>query len=246
MVSIKVNPRLGLLEAAEAAELLERRLAVTTNNLANLSTTAYKKDRLAFREVLMEKYDGELRTFKEVTEVTDFQHGPLVKTDNPLDMAIIGEGFFKVETPAGIRYTRDGGFVVDDQYRLVTRHGYPVLAGGAPVIFQRGAKVAIAEDGSISLDGAIIGQLDVVRIRDQQALVKEGKNLFRLKDPNLEEPVENPQIRTGYLEGSNADALEEMLSLIDIQRQYEFNQKVMQQIDELDGRLLTEAGRTSG
>ncbi|WP_456433555.1 flagellar basal-body rod protein FlgF [Thermosulfuriphilus sp.] len=244
MINIKVNPKLGLLEAAEAADLLERRLAVAANNLANVSTVAFKKDRLSFREVLMEKYDGELRTFKEVTEVTDFQHGPLIKTDNPFDIAIVGEGFFKVETPEGVRYTRDGSFVLDDQYRLVTKRGYPVLAGGAPVILQ-GEEIAFAEDGSISVDGAIVGQLDIVRITDLKVLVKEGHNLFRLDDPALEEAIENPQVRTGYLEGSNVNPLQEMLALIDIQRQYEFNQKAIQQIDELDGRLLTEAGRTA-
>ncbi|WP_022854059.1 flagellar basal-body rod protein FlgF [Thermodesulfatator atlanticus] len=255
MKALKVNPQLGLLEALEGGRLLERRLDVTANNLANVSTPGYKKDVLSFREVLMRKFPKGWRTFKEVTQTTDFQQGPLEHTGNPFDIAIGGEGFFKVETPFGVAYTRAGNFRLDAERRLVTAEGYPVLADGAPIVIEPGlAKGGLATidnvyfqvdaSGVIAIDGTEIGRLDVVKFEDPKALKKYGENLFVAKEGAQEIPVDNPNLRQGYLEGSNVEALKEMVNLIEIQREFEAIQKSIQGIGEHTSRMIETYGRT--
>ena len=255
MKTLKVNPQLGLLEALEGGRLLERRLNVSANNLANVDTPGFKKELITFREVLMRKYPRGWRTFKEVTVKTDFQQGPVEFTGNPLDVAIMGEGFFKVETPQGVAYTRAGNFRLDAQRRLVTPEGYPVLANGAPIIVDPGLakgglitlenqRFLINADGTISVDGTEVGRLDIVSFDDLSALKKRGENLFVLEGEAQEIPVENPEIRQGHLELSNADPLEEMVNLIDIQREFEAIQKTISGNDENTSRMIETYGRT--
>lgn len=255
MKTLKVNPQLGLLEALEGGRLLERRLNVSANNLANVDTPGFKKELITFREVLMRKYPRGWRTFKEVTVKTDFQQGPVEFTGNPLDVAIMGEGFFKVETPQGVAYTRAGNFRLDAQRRLVTPEGYPVLANGAPIIVDPGLakgglitlenqRFLINADGTISVDGTEVGRLDIVSFDDLSALKRRGENLFVLEGEAQEIPVENPEIRQGHLELSNADPLEEMVNLIDIQREFEAIQKTISGNDENTSRMIETYGRT--
>ncbi len=254
MEAIKVNPQLGWLEALEGARLLERRLDVTTNNLANVDTPGFKKDIVTFREVLMRKILGGWRTFKEVTPKTDFQQGPLEFTGRPFDLAIGGEGFFKVQTPFGMAYTRAGHFHLDDQRRLVTPEGYPVLADGVPIIVDPGLakggvitldneRFSVTSDGTISIDGTEVARLDVVTFEDLSVLEKYGENLFVAKKEATEIPVENPDVRQGYLEDSNVNPLEEMVNLIEIQRRFEAAQKAIKSQDETIGRLIETYGR---
>ncbi len=254
MKMLKVNPQLGWLEALEGGRLLERRLNITAHNLANVDTPGYKKDILSFREVLMRKFPRGWRTFKEVTVKTDFRQGPIQYTGNPLDVAIAGEGFFKVETPQGTAYTRAGNFRLDSQRRLVTAEGYPVLANGAPIIVDPGlakggvitlenTRFLIADDGTVSIDGTEIGRLDIVTFKDLSTLKKLGENLFQ-GDETQEIPVEAPDVRQGHLEESNADPLEEIVNLIDIQREFEAIQKSLRGSDETTGRMIETYGRT--
>ena len=254
MIAIKVNPQLGWLEALEGGRLLERRLQVAANNLANVDTSGFKKDVISFREVLMEKVPRGWRTFKEVTYETDFQQGPIEFTGNPLDLAIAGEGFFKVMTPEGVAYTRAGNFHLDDRRRLVTAEGYPVLADGAPIVIDPGLakgglitispeRFLVSSDGTVSLDGTEIGRLDVVTFDDLHQLEKWGENLFFAREGASERPVENPDVRQGYLEQSNANPLEEMVNLINIQREFEASQKALKTHDETLGRLIEVYGR---
>ncbi len=254
MIAVKVNPQLGWLEALEGGRLLERRLQVTADNLANVDTPGFKKDVIGFREVLMEKIPRGLRTFKEVTYKTDFQQGPIQFTGNPLDLAIAGEGFFKVQTPDGVAYTRAGNFHLDQRRRLVTAEGYPVLADGAPIVIDPGMakgglitisaeRFLVAGDGTVSIDGTEIGRLDVVTFDDLEKLEKRGENLFVAKDGAREIPVDNPEVRQGHLEQSNADPLEEMVNLINIQREFEATQKAIKTHDENLGRLIETYGR---
>ncbi|MFN3504781.1 MAG: flagellar hook basal-body protein, partial [Caldimicrobium sp.] len=132
MTGIRINPQLGLLEALEGAQLLERKFSAATNNLANVDTPGFKADGISFKEVLMKKIGPKyIRAFKETQPYLDTQQGILEPTQNPLHFSIVGEGFFKVQTPEGVAYTRAGNFTLDAERRLVTPQGYPVLANGA-------------------------------------------------------------------------------------------------------------------
>ncbi len=251
---IKVNPQLGWLESLEGAQLLERRLAVTANNLANVDTPGFKKDIVSFREVLMQKILGGWRTFKEVTLKTDFQQAGLEFTGRPFDIAIGGEGFFKVQTPAGVAYTRAGNFRLDSQRRLVTPEGYPVLADGIPIIIDPGlvkggaitlddARFLVSSDGTISIDGTEIARLDIVTFNDLSLLKKYGQNLFIPERGAEEIPVDNPELRQGYLEESNVNTLGEMIDLIEINREFEAAQRAIKTQDEIDRHVIETYGR---
>ncbi len=254
MRGLKVNPQLGLLEGLEAGRLLERRLAVTTNNLANVDTPGYKRDALSFREVLMRKMGPRyVRIFKETSQRVVFEQGELEPTGNPLDLALVGEGFFKVQTPEGVAYTRAGNFRLDRERRLVTPEGYPVLANGAPVILDPGLargglitlppeRFLVHEDGTLSVDGTTVARLDVVTFDDLSKLRKVGQNLF-VAEGAQERPAERFQVRQGYLEKSNVNPLTEVVALIEIHREFEAVQKALRSADEATGRLLETAGR---
>ena len=255
MKALKVNPQLAWLEGLEAGRLLERRLAVTTNNLANVDTPGFKREALSFREYLLPKIGPRYRRiFKEIHEYTVFDQGEVEPTGNPLDVAIVGEGFFKVLTPEGVAYTRAGNFTLDRERRLVTPQGYPVLAGGAPVILDPGLargglstlpeeRIQIHSDGTISVDGTTVARLDIVTFDDLGKLKKIGHNLFRAEGAQ-ERPAEDFQLRQGYLEKSNVNPLTEVVHLIEIHREFEAVQKAIRSADEATGRLLETASRT--
>ncbi len=254
MDGIRINPQLGLLEALEAARLIERKLTVTANNLANIDTPGYKEDGLEFREVLMRKIGPKYwRIFKETTPYINFQQGDIEHTGNPLDLAIVGEGFFKVKTPNGIAYTRAGDFTLDSQRRLVTPQGYPVLANGAPIIIDPGMAKGglitmsnlhfhVSPTGIISIDGTQIGKIDVVTFDDLKKIKKLGENLY-IANGAKEIPAKNYEIRQGFIEKSNVNPIKEMVNLIEIQRLFQSVQKFIQGWDEATQRLLVTANR---
>jgi len=249
---IRINPQLGLLEALEAGRLINRKLIVTANNLANVDTPGYKADGLAFREVLMKKIGPMYkRIFKETLPYTNFEQGVFEHTGNPLDLAIMGEGFFKVKTPNGVAYTRAGNFKINREHVLVTVQGYPVLANGAPIIIDPGmaglitmsnVRINIASDGTISIGNTEVGKLDIVTFDDLSKLKKRGENLF-VADGAKEIPATNYEIRQGYLEKSNVNPVKEMVKLIEIQRGFESVQKSIRGIDEATERLIETARR---
>ncbi len=255
MKGLKVNPQLGWLESLEAGQLLERRLAATTNNLANVDTPGFKREKLSFKEVFLPKIGPRYRRiFKEIGSHLVWEQGELTPTGNPLDLAIVGEGFFKVQTPEGIAYTRAGNFQIDRNRRLVTPQGYPVLADGAPVIVDpglaRGGLITLPEerflvhdDGTISVDGTTVARLDIVTFEDLSKLKRRGQNLF-VAEGARERPATDFQLRQGYLEGSNVDILTEMVSLIEIHREFEAVQKAVRASDEATGKLIENASRT--
>ncbi len=248
----RINPQLGLLESLEGAQLLERRLNATVNNIANIDTPGYKADRLEFREVLMKKIGPRyMRAFKETVPYTVFKPGPIEHTGNPFDLAIAGEGFFKVQTPHGIAYTRAGDFTIDSQRRLVTPDGYPVLANGAPIVVDpglaqgglitmRNIRFNVSPSGVVSIDGTPVGKLDIVTFDNLQKLKKIGKNLFVAKGAK-EIPAKNYRIWQGYLEGSNVNPIREMVQLIQIERNFQSIQKFIQGWDETTQRLINTA-----
>lgn len=254
MRELRINPQLGLLEALEALQLLERRFTATANNLSNVDTPGFKADGLTFREVLMKKIGPRFRrAFKETVSYINSEQGFLEPTHNPLHFAIVGEGFFKVLTPHGIAYTRAGNFTLDGERRLVTPQGYPVLANGAPVILDPGMaaeglvtmdnlKLRVSPDGLLSIDGTEIGRLDVVTFDDFTKLRKIGENLF-VSEGAQEMTAINYEIRQGFVEKSNVNPIKEMVNLIEIQRTFEAVQRSIRGYDEASEKLIETARR---
>lgn len=243
----------------------EHRLDIIANNLANANTTGYKQDRLAFKDVMVRfAHDtimepiGYLRAPRLLPEPTviakprlsmtrtDFSQGSLHETGNPLDLSIMGEGFFKVRTENGDFLTRNGNFRRTADGILVNGDGYPVLGGGGEITLPQG-EVVVGPSGVISVDGNEVATLDVVAMDTPDSLDKLGNNLYRLREGSqaTEVPAPDFTVEQGYLEASNINVVEEMVNMIETQRAYEAYGKVIKATDETDEKVITRVGRTS-
>jgi flagellar basal-body rod protein FlgF len=228
---------------------LERQMDVIANNVANVTTNGYKADRSMFQEYLMPtaREDnfaaGRDRRISHVVDRAtfhDFAQGSPDQTKNPLDVAISGDGFFTVQTPAGERYTRDGGFQINTQGQLVNSSGYPVLGTGGPITFQQTDKeVQIAKDGTVTvLEGngrtdSIRGKLRLSTFSQAQRLVKEGSNLYSLGEGNAAQTDTKSTVAQGFIERSNVNAVTEMSRMIEINRMYTSMATLLQQQHDL-------------
>lgn len=208
----------------------QRKLDVVSNHLANADTTGFKRDILSFDETLHSVIS------------TDLAQGPLTNTGNPLDLALKDEGFFKIETPQGIRYTRDGSFTLDNQGFVVTANGNPLLMGGAPFQIQ-GEHVHVGEDGMVTVNDEQIGQIDIVTFDDKLNLYKEGSNLYVYKGDAADEVApQNLSLEQSALELSNVRPVMEMTSMIQVSRTYETYEKMLRTFDEVNGLAVNSVG----
>jgi flagellar basal-body rod protein FlgG len=173
---------------------------------------------------------------------TDFAPGALRPTGGPLDLAIDGDGFFIVETPAGARYTRDGHFVLDSEGRVVTTDGHPVVGSGGAITLPVGM-VAVDSDGRISVDGAAVDVVRVVEVSDPTRLRKVGNNLF--EGGGQTETAVAGRIQPGALEASNVNPVVEMAAMIEVMRLYEAAQRAMQTTDAVVAKAVNEVGKTA-
>ncbi len=245
----------------------EHRMNSIANNLANVNTTGYKRDMLAFQDTMAlfahdnimepvanirdKKFFPEpqhLSRTRIATALTDFQQGGLKVTSAPLDLAISGEGFFKVASPDGEFYTRNGHFTVNQEGTIVTEQGWPVMREGGEITIPAGTKnIVIAEDGRVFADQDLAGQVQVVTVDNPANLEKLGANLYKAREGADAAEVEVDPARTwvaqGFLESSNVNAVYEMVNMIETQRQFEAYQKVMQTSDAIDREANTKVGR---
>jgi flagellar basal-body rod protein FlgF len=228
---------------------LERQMDVIANNVANVNTNGFKADRSLFQEYLMPTArednfvagrDRRLSHVLDRATFHDFAQGAPDQTKNPLDVAINGEGFFVVQTPAGERYTRDGSFQIDNQGQLVNASGYPVLGNNGPIRFQQTDKeIQIAGDGNITvLEGvnridSVRAKLRIVNFSQPQRLVKEGSNLYSLGEGNAAQPDTKSTVAQGFVERSNVNAITEMSRMIEINRMYTSIASMLQQQHDL-------------
>ncbi|MGB9712554.1 MAG: flagellar basal-body rod protein FlgF [Dissulfurimicrobium sp.] len=245
--SIGLHPhtRLGHIEALEDADILDRKLQMSANNMANVSTLGFKRQSMTFEEYLLPQVDGTERTAKKEVVRSDLSQGTMKETNNPLDFAIEGDGFFVVQTPQGVRYTRAGNFTLDANKQLVTQEGYPVLGGGVPIVLDdtTGKGIWLSKDGRFWVDETDVGQLDVVNFKNPQALERLGGNLYAQTAASGNAMPASALIKQGFLEGSNVNPVEEMVNLLDIYRAFEAQQKTLQALDQMDGHAANDIGR---
>jgi len=222
----------------------ERRYELISNNLSNAMTPGFKKDVSIFHEVFSEALHPSLSTLSMDSEFSQtlLQQGNIQSTRNPLDLAIEGEGFFKVKTPEGVRYTRNGNFRLTKEGVLVESNGFPVLSRNGEINL-RGNQIAVEEDGSIKVDGADREKLALITFADLKELKKEGKTLFKLEGEQEEKEAEGARVLQGALEGSNVNAMEEMVQMIDSLRTFEACYKIVQVQDELNGKSVNELAK---
>lgn len=236
-----IQNRIGLIESVESMVNQERRLEQTTNNLANANTAGYKKENTAFHEMLFTAENGLPRVGKAIRITTDHSQGASETTGNPLDMAITGDGYFKIQTAGGIRYTRNGEFIRNNQNQLTTAAGDPVLGQGGPIVID-GNSVQIQANGDVIVDGQTVNRLDIVTFNSKALVEKEGRNLLRLTPNGAEIAAEQAIVRQGVVEKSNVNTVQEMTEMISLQRDYETQQKLIRTIDEIDGQTVRRVG----
>jgi flagellar basal-body rod protein FlgF len=201
---------------------LMRELNTVANNIANINTNGYRREGAIFAEHVkaLDGGDPSLSMATLTRRYVDLSSGEVAQTGNPLDFAVVGEGFFLVGTDGGQRLTRDGAFSKNAAGELITTSGDRVLdeSGGAIVIPPQAASINATADGTITADGQAIARLGVVTA-DPAFLVREGNNLFRPE--NGYTPVANARVQQSALEGSNVSAVTELARLIEVQRMYE-------------------------
>jgi flagellar basal-body rod protein FlgF len=229
-----------------ASQALEQQ-ATVANNLANASTTGFKAQLSAFRQVPMsfedQSADGTTRTFVlSSTPTADYSAGPITQTGNATDVAIQGPGWLSVQTQdGGEAYTRAGNLHVDANGQLVTANNLPVLGNSGPLSIPPGAQVSIGKDGTISalVPGdpptaiATVDQLKLVN-PDPATLTRGDDGLFRTADGDPAEADPNVVVAGGALEGSNVNAVSAMVSMIANARQFQMQTKLMESADQND------------
>ncbi len=242
----------ALFAASSGARACEKRLDILANNLSNINTVGFKQDSLIFKVPYQgseQKGDSNLgpslilNPTQPNATITDFSPGRLRYTQNVLDLALDGNGFFCIETPEGRCYTRKGNFTLNQEGVLVTKDGYPVL-GESGEIKINGYDISIDEGGEVSVDGAAVDTISVVSIANAQILRKIGGTLFSSPGSRVEEnKAENVKVKQGFIETSNVNVVKAMTEMIDVLRGYESYQKIMQTLDDARKRAVNEVGK---
>jgi len=224
---------------------LRRELDIVANNIANADTTGFKVESLMLETAPRSPAvtQGGPKPVKFVLDsgvARDFTPGALRKTDAPFDLGIEGQGFFKITTPEGERYTRDGRFRMDDTGRLTTQDGKAVLdeGGGEVTIDPLKGAVTIASDGTVSQGTERIGKVAVVRFDSLSALEKSGDNLYRNTSNLQPQPAPDARVHQGMLEGSNVNTVLEITRMMEVTRAYESMAKMMDSNADLSRRPI--------
>ena len=230
--------------------VLRREMDIVANNIANADTTGFKVESLMTKEqpgppaftlqgprpIKFVAADGVAR---------DFGQGGLHRTDGPLDLAIEGQGFFKITTKDGGRYTRDGRFRTDDTGRLTTQAGQAVLdeGGGEITLDLQKGQITIATDGTVSQGAERVGKVGVYKFDTLSVLEKTGDNLLQNTSNSQPAPATEAKVRQGMLESSNVQPIVEITRMIEVSRAYEQVTRMMDSQAELTRNTITRMGR---
>lgn len=255
-------PFRALTTAALGMSAQQKSVDNIANNLANVSTTGYKRSNIAFQDMFYEdiavsKPGASANRISNdspklqighgaqaVSTIRNFMQGSLSQTGNPLNLAINGDGFFRVEMPDGsIGYTRDGNFSRDSSGMLINNSGLPLAS---QIEIPREAKaVKISQDGTVTaLMGGNnrevdLGRIQLARFSNPAGLDADGNNIFRETEASGMPFVDHPgaegfgTVKQGFLEDSNVDVVNEMVQLIEAQRAYETNSKMVQSAEDM-------------
>ncbi len=260
----------GLFIAASGGTKQLKKLDILSNNLANVTTQAFKRDMLTFEARIppfplvagnragpgfTNVYFGanpSVAYVQATGSTTDFTQGSLINTGNQLDVAIEGDGFFVIETQAGDRYTRNGTFHLDGLGQLVDRQGNIVKSRNEdPILIPSNTdRVTIDQDGTVfggrGLEKFPLAQLKVVQFNNNGGLVKEGEGMYINTNATLKETSAGDiKVVQGFIEKSNVNAVQEMIQMIETVRTLEAYQKIIQSIDEADDQSVNNLARVA-
>jgi flagellar basal-body rod protein FlgF len=238
-----------LMLALQTQRVLQRRMDVSANNLANVATSGFKADEVLFEEVddteaAAEEDPRDIRFVRDTGMIHDASQGPIAMTGNPLDVALQGDGFIMVQGDNGeTLYTRDGAFSLTGEGRLVTSDGHAVLSsGGAPIVLDpQGESPTIGRDGAIRVAGVEAGRIGVASFAAPGALSKVGDNLWDAQGQAAGEF--QGVVLQGALEGSNVRPVLELTRLIEISRAYQSAARIISEADALRQEAIQQLGQ---
>ncbi len=252
----------ALRTAASGMYAQQINIEVISNNIANINTTGYKKNKADFQDLMYQQVQINPLTsttpgvedtssskiqigngVKPASTMKLFMQGDITATSNQFDLAIQGEGFFQVRKSDGtFAYTRDGSFKLNSEGKIVTAGGYTLEPGFT--LSSDMAGIAIGKDGTVTaklLDGTttVLGNVELARFMNNGGLVALGDNLYSESTASGQPMLGTPgnqgfgEIQQGYLESSNVDIVEEMISMIAAQRAYEINSKTVKTVEDM-------------
>jgi flagellar basal-body rod protein FlgG len=253
----------GIYPILSGALAHERRMQVFANNMANVNTAGFKQDEQAFKtvfppqqaaipavagdtslaqQIMARPWGATERVFVAPYRMkTTFEPGRIRLTGNPLDMAIQGDGFFEVKTPQGTRYTRNGMFSLDNQRRLVTNLGYPVMGTKGEIKIPAG-KLEVTAQGEIKVDDKPVASIALTEFPQNEMPQKFEEGLY-VSDKGA--ASKNSLIQVGHVEESNVNAIGEMVKLMQGMRGYESAQKLIQTLDRMTETAIQDIGRVA-
>ena len=244
MDPILVSAASGLRSRTESLDML-------ANNIANGSTGGYKADREFYNLYMAPEAAGSVPTADTLPVIEkpwiDFSQGVLRPTENPLDLALAGKGFFVVQGPGGPLYTRDGSFRISPAGLMVTADGHPVSAvGGGTIALSSSAAspIEITRDGEVRQGGQVAGQIELADFANPAVLEKQGHSYFRLTDANLRPiAVTEVEVSQGNLENSNVSTTESAVRLVTVMREFEMMQKMATLNSEMNRKAVEEVAK---
>ena len=243
----------GIYSSASSLLTLLRRQETLSHNLANMNTTGFKQEivpshETAALQVVQDRGPG--GTDPAIGRIAlavngdnmqiDFSQGPLEQTDRSLDIAILGDGFFQVQTPEGVRLTRDGTFHRDATGKIVTADGYQLLGENGPITLPEGDPY-IDEKGNIFMPGANApaGRIALVRVTDPTQLTAEGGNLYNTTGAQVQNmPAGETRMKQGFVEQANIDLSGTIVGMMMALRSYEATQRSLRMQDETLQKLM--------
>ena len=244
---INSSSNFGLAQSIRASIAQEIRFETIANNISNVETPGFKSNNLSFDNLLNEVI------------TTDYRQGHLKHTGNPLDVGLQGGDFFKIQTPQGIRYSRNGTFTISSQGQLVTQNGDPVLGRNGPITIPEGGDITIDEFGGVWVGNNQVDTLSVVDFGgvDKESdwvfgaegatfgkLRKEGNSYYRLMDESINVvDSQTPKVHQGFLEQSNVSVMSEMVKMIETHRNFEAYHRIIQTFIETDQKATTQVGK---
>jgi flagellar basal-body rod protein FlgF len=258
----------GLYTSAAGMLPLQHRQDLVSNNLSNTNTAGFKQDQAFVRElVTADLYLNENQLASSgqrppmvnisppafraavgdasqvVQQYTDFSQGPMEVTGNALNLALEGDGFFTVQTPAGLQYTRNGAFSINEDGELVTSQGHVVQGEGGPINVAGGNIINILDNGGVAVDGNVRGNLRITDFPKPYEMTKVSDTFFVPQSGGAGQDAENVTVHQGMLEGNNGNSLDQMVKMIEISRMFELGQRAIRLQDETLQQSVTQAGR---
>lgn len=236
-------------QVSSSIDALTREFDIITHNLANVNTAGYKRICNAFSKSLKAQQSGQ-ETYSpgsiELNSALDFSQGNIVETDRPLDCALYGKGFFVIETPEGVFYTRNGVFNTNQNGQIVDSEGRIVAGQAGPITIPNSVELTqlnVSSDGNISAGSITIGKFRLVDFQDNESkLEPAGFSCYRMPDQDIT-PVtaEHAVVKQGYQEASNVKMIDELVGTIMVARLYEANMKFIQAQKEASNSIMSVA-----